>query len=147
MRSTYLRVFSFQHQSGIQNRKTDGKENWEQHRRRAEIFRKQPWFPLFRPQGPLCRPATPELSFCKLRRLPPLLGLFTSSMQPVAVSTTLTPAAIFSSYGNRARLDWLKPVSSAHYKERQRDGIHACMHACGNAPASVVGVESTSCGC
>ena len=38
-------------------------------------------------------------------------------------------AAIFSSYGNRARLDRFIPVSTALLKKKQLDGMNACMHA------------------
>ena len=38
-------------------------------------------------------------------------------------------AAIFSSYGNRTRLDRFIPVSTALLKKKQLDGMHACIHA------------------
>ena len=50
-------------------------------------------------------------------------------------------AAIFSSNGNRTRLDRFIPGSTALLKKKkQLDGTHACMQV----PSSIVGVESIS---
>ena len=79
VRSTYLRMFSVPQRSGIhqdRRKKTSGNNTAGE----LKVLENSLDFFFLGPQGPLRRPAKPQLSFRKLR-LSPLLSSFTSSMR------------------------------------------------------------------